>query len=135
MAPIARQALNRTEESSGDSLRTDLIGMILAANKIFCEKSFFANKKGFYGLAESGRAHKRDGRYLAAKYTTFLPLNPVPTRGGESRGEILVLVQSTCVRVKAPIQTTTDIHTRNAADVYRLGQNTIANQRDRHFRA
>lgn len=32
-----------------------------------------ANKKAFYDLAESGRAHKRDGRYLAAKYSTFLP--------------------------------------------------------------
>lgn len=33
----------------------------------------FANKKAFYDLAESGRAHKRGGRYLAAKYSTFLP--------------------------------------------------------------
>lgn len=34
-----------------------------------------ANKKAFYDLAESGRAHKRDGRYLLAKYreSTFLP--------------------------------------------------------------
>jgi len=31
------------------------------------------NKKAFYDLAESGRVHKRDGRYLAAKYSTFLP--------------------------------------------------------------
>lgn len=61
-----------TRQSNADSLWRDLIG-ILAANKILLKKSFFANKKGFYGLAESGRTHKRDGRYLAAKYTIFLP--------------------------------------------------------------
>lgn len=64
----------RYGESNVDRRRRgDLIGIILAANKILREKSFFANKKGFYGLAESGRAHKRDGRYLPDKYTTFLP--------------------------------------------------------------
>jgi hypothetical protein len=32
-----------------------------------------ASKKALYDLAESGKAHKRDGRYLAAKYSAFLP--------------------------------------------------------------
>lgn len=79
--------LNGTGESNGDSRRRDLIRMILAANKILCEKSFSANKKGLYGPAESGRAHKRDGRVPGSQIYYLPPLNPIPAPGeGEGRG-------------------------------------------------
>ena len=58
------------------------MGIILAANKILREKSFFASKKSFYGLAESARPHKRDGRVPRAhKYIPpYSTLNLAATR-------------------------------------------------------
>lgn len=89
----------------------------MAANKILREKSFFAYKKGFYGLAESGRAHKRDGR---GTWQTNTPLpstlpSPPPNRGEGERGggEVLAHVQFTCVRVKIAARAHT--HTRASA--------------------
>jgi len=59
--------------------------MILAANKILCEKSFSANKKAFYDLAESGCINEVGGTWQPNKVPSSLK-SCIPTENDDERG-------------------------------------------------